>query len=565
MELQTYLTILIRRWRIVLLVFLVISSVFAYGSNYIPPSYQAETSLRVFTPLAGSLSYPYHEDYFALRLMNTYAQIAKSEQVMNELKEKMSLETLPDISVKIIPESEIIQFIVQSSDPALAAQVANGLAEVVISKQDQGMESNTSSEEPNVLTDRLNELENKIAQSTQEHDRLVQTYSQTKAQIAILDQKIRMKEASYQSLLNQRRQGEMESLVKDLEVLNQQYEKLTTDSYAYLSQISMIEQNIQNDQRVYSDLLTQYDNVLGTEYRQGRTQNILIISPAVEPSISTSPGRWFFVGLGIICGLIGGIILAFVIDSLDTRIFTSDQISRITAIPVLSRFPKIKGLKDRNTPLNSESLAFNTDYWLACTRILAILQHGSVKTILVTSPNPMEGKSTFISTIATGLAQNNCKVLIVDADLRRPQQKKTYQISGGQDLSSFLSDENSKIEDVIQRNVKQGIDLLPNLTECNDPMEMLKSPRLGVLLEKVRKYDIILFDSPALLATPDAYNLAKVVDGVVVIAKWGSTTDDDIRSICNHLEGIGSKILGIVLSQVPVKREQNYYHHREID
>jgi Mrp family chromosome partitioning ATPase len=128
-----------------------------------------------------------------------------------------------------------------------------------------------------------------------------------------------------------------------------------------------------------------------------------------------------------------------------------------------------------------------------------------------------------------------------------------------------LSDENSKIEDVIQRNVKPGIDLLPNLTECNDPTEMLKSPRLGVLLEKVRKYDVILFDSPALLATPDAYNLAKVVDGVIVIAKWGSTTDDDIRSICNHLEGIGSKILGIVLSQVPVKREQNYYHHRETD
>ena len=102
--------------------------------------------------------------------------------------------------------------------------------------------------------------------------------------------------------------------------------------------------------------------------------------------------------------------------------------------------------------------------------------------------------------------------------------------------------------------------MLPNQTACNDPIELLKSPRLGILLERVKKYDLVILDSPAMLAAPDAYNLAKVVDGVILIAQWGCTNTGDLQSICEYLEGIESKLLGIVLSQTPNKKVQNYYH-----
>ena len=281
---------------------------------------------------------------------------------------------MPDISVKIIPDSEIILIVVESADPSLAAETANGLAEVIISKQDQVMENSASSEELNILTDRRNELESELVQAKAEQDRLVPIYSQTLAQIAVLDRTIRMKEASYQTFLNQNRYDEMNRLGKELEVLNQQYEELSTNSNEYMQQLTMLRQTIQNDQSAYSDLLYRYDSVLSASYRKKNAQNLLIASPAIEPSKPAGFGRWFVIGLGVICGLIGGIILAFLFDNLDTRIFTLEQLEQITTLPVLGRFPQIHELKSRNAILQSEYPTVHRDYWMLCARLLAILK-----------------------------------------------------------------------------------------------------------------------------------------------------------------------------------------------
>jgi Mrp family chromosome partitioning ATPase len=174
----------------------------------------------------------------------------------------------------------------------------------------------------------------------------------------------------------------------------------------------------------------------------------------------------------------------------------------------------------------------------------------------------MEGKSTFVSSIAIGLARNNCRVLVVDADFLRPRQHKIYAVPEGQGLSDFLEDENIRFEDIIQKNIRPDVDLLPNLT-LGGAQGMFNSPQFTALLQKIKKYDVVLFDSPALLATPDTYNLAKLVDGVIVLAQSGRTTGKDIQSTIAYLEGIGSKLLGIVLSQVPMRKEQDYYNRRE--
>ena len=555
MELKTYLSILIRRWRLVLLVVLIVSGLFAYGSEYLPPSYQAETRLRVITPLAGSMRDAYHEVYFASRLITTYAQIATSDQIMSELQEDLNLEKLPEISVKIIPDSEIIQIVVVSADRDLSAKAANALAELIISKQDKVLDTSAISEGVDLMAKQKNELQAKLAEANKEYDELVLISSQTTAQIETLDRKIRTKEELYRELAVQQRQAEMNALADEMASYNQQYEKLSTDSSIYTQQIVMLRQEIENDQRIYADLL--YNNI-----RPERTQDILVISPAIVPSIPNSPGRWFFVGLGVICGLIAGVVVAFVFDSLDTRIFTFEQIEQITTVPTLGQFPKLQERKNK-AGLNLGTAALYRDYWMVCTRIQAILQGGSGKTILVTSPNPTEGKSTFISNIAMGLARNNNKVLIVDFDLRRPQQQKIFPVTGELGLSNFLKGENVRFDDIVQKNVVPDVDLIPNLDAYEDPTELLNSPQFGVLLQKIKKYNVILFDSPALIAGPDAYNLSKVMDGVIILAQWGHTTTDDLQSTCSYLENIGAKLLGIVLSQVPMKKEQSYSKSRE--
>ena len=580
MELKDYLSILARRWQIILLMTLTATIVFIFGSNYIPPNYQAVATLQVITPLAGSSGSTYHETAFANRLINTYAQVATSDQVMNELKEKLGRDKLPDISVKIIPDSEIIKITVEGSNPSLVAQTANGLAALIIAKQTNAVADSSNSEELSFLTARRDALVKDLEEANQDLDKMIESSSQTAAQLAVLDRAIQLKQSSYQSLLGQYQQaliadtvystatsrstlavlGEQLALVeKDLESLDQEYKDLSTKSNEYSQQILLLRQTIQNYQNTYADILSRYDSTLGASLRQQRAQDILLVSPASEPTRSTALSRMFVIGLGLLLGCIGGVILAFLYDSLDTRIYSAGQLAQVTSLPMLGNFPKIRDRKDLTVTLLNQSVAVHKEYWMLCTRLMAMIQDASIKTILVTSPSPMDGKSTVIPALASGFARQNCKVLVVDADLRRPQQQKLYQLSGEQGLDTFLQDESCELAEMIQKNVKPGIDVLPCITAYSDPTDLLQQSRLNALLGNISSYDVVLFDAPALLAVPDAYDLAKIVDGVIIIVQLGKTTSDNLRAVCDHLEAVGSKLLGVIMNQVPMKASPDYY------
>jgi polysaccharide biosynthesis transport protein len=580
MELKTYLSIIKRRWQILLLVCLSVSLVFAFGSIYYHPNYQADARLQVITPLGGSLGDTYHETTFANRLMNTYAQVATSDQVMNDLKAKLGIDPLPDISVKIIPDSEIIQIMVKSSDPSLVALTANTLSELIITKQNEVLANNINSEELAILTNRRDELAKGIDLSRQRLDQLISGSSQTDAELAVLDRKIKLKETSYQSLLSEYQQAyitesvspsaqsrstisvlsnQIADLEKELETLDQDYKELSAKSNGYLQQIAVLRQTIQSDQSAYSDILNRYDSVLSTNLRQERAQDIILVSPAIKPTKPTGFGQIFIIGLGLICGLIIGSIAAFMYDNLDTRLFSNGQISLATHALVLGSFPKIRNHKEHTLPLMNENSTVHRDYWMLCARVMKLLQEKSLKTILVTSPGPQEGKSTITAALAAGMARNNHKVLVVDADLRRPQQEKLFQLTVDKGFDTFLTDNNSQIDDLIKKEVEPGIDLLPSLTVCEDPTDLLQSPRFNVLLKNIKKYDAVLFDTPALLVAPDAYTIAKNMDCVVVIAQMGQTTSEDLRSVCDHLEAVGARLLGVIMNQVPANMSSDYY------
>jgi capsular exopolysaccharide synthesis family protein len=182
---------------------------------------------------------------------------------------------------------------------------------------------------------------------------------------------------------------------------------------------------------------------------------------------------------------------------------------------------------------------------------------------MVASPNRCEGKSTIVYRLALGLAQGQLRILVIDADLRKPQQHKLFDVTAQAGLSEFLQGRVDNIKDVILKDVRPGIDLLPNPTELEDPSGLLQSARWGVLLAAIRSYDLVIFDSPAFLAVPDDFDLAKMVDGVLVVAQWGHTPGEDVRTICAHLEIAGAKIAGLVVNQCPPRKDAGYYYQTE--
>ncbi len=577
MELRMYWDVIARRWRTVLLVAVVIAGLGAVASRFISPTYEAQVMLRIVTPLGGSSSDTNYQTAFATRLMNTYAQIALSEQAADQLRSRLGQTTLPHVNIKLIPDSEIIQVIAQGGDPALVAATANGLADILLSYQGSA-ESMTDSKELDVLAQRKTELEAQLAGYQQRYDELSQAYSQKAAEIAVLDGQITMRRGAYQNLQNQYEQAaiadavassgasratkdaiarQLDVLQNDLDTLDTQYKNLSQSSNEYLQQITLLRQTIQSTENAYSDLLAQLDSVTLANLRQENSQNVMIVSPASVPREPTGLSGAFVLGLGILGGLIAGLGAAFLKENLDTRIVSYEQVARLGNLPLISSITTWpSGSPDRN-PADD---AFRTrDYSVLCMALQRAIERVGARTIMVASPNRREGKSTIVYNLALEFAHNERRVLVVDADLRVPAQGRLFGVTCRRGLGTFLSEQEQDIKAMILKEAMPGIDLLPSFARRKDAGELARSAQLAALFQAVKTYDTVLLDTSAILPVPDALELAKFVDAVVLVVRWGHTTGDDVKAIARQLEPTGAKLLGLVLNQVPARKPSDYY------
>ncbi len=589
MEIKTYLNILARRWWVVLLVTLFVGAVAIYFSPLIPPKYQAETSLRVITPLGGSLGDVTYQTYYADRLMNTYAQFATDETVLAEAKAKLGLSKQPNVTVKTIPSSEIIVISVSASDPVLAAKFANTLAEAItIQNQSSTGLDETSSNELKILSDRQAQIQNELAHAKQDYDHQVQLNAQTTAQMGIINRAIQMKENNYQNLQDQYQravineavaiyistkvpaqttqkilQDNMALIDTDLASLRQQYLDLSTKSVTYTQQIISSGQNVQNKAGALQALISQIDSARIANSKHESAQGVTIAIPAVPPQNPSGVSSTLVIVLGFICGLIGGILLAFLIDMLDTRIYSTEQIQRLTELPILGSLPTI-GFKDRRAPWHSRDLNIQRAIGMLCSRILDIQYNRPIKKVLLTSPNPLEGKSLITLSIAEGMARSNRTVLVVDTDWRKSGLHELLGSTPSQNnLLSLLRGE-CQFEDAIQVFSNPRIHFLLSGNVDEDQSQLFHKAAFADLLQKLDSYDLVLFDSPSMLAVPDAYSLVAKMDGIILVVQRKRTRVEDLEVMISQLENVHSKMLGTIANKVPIRRVSDYYQRRKL-
>ena len=571
MELKFYLEVFIRRWRTALLAAVFVVLMVALGNKLlVQPTYQAEARLLVIPPQSGSLDSSYYQATVGDRLLNAYVQLASSEPLKDELRSKLGLKKLPDIGVTIIPDTETIQILVDSSNPQLAAKTANLLAELVVSKQELIQGDQNDSEGLNILNERKEKLALELDDLKQEHDDLVLNLAQTSAQLSTLDREIKTKEVSYQNLLDRYNVAlisglssrstvisvgdELTNLEDEISIKTQEYQELLARNGEYQQQITFMRQTIQEAQRSLSNLSDQYEIIVATDLRLRATQGIQVISPAIVPSRPTGLSQNSVLLLSLICGLIAGIVSAFFAENLDTRIFSLGQIKTITKFPIISSISKVKNIKNVVALLGVQDSLLARDFWTLSTKLQRVIAERSVKTIMVTSPGTQEGKSTVVYGLASEMAEAGFKILIVDANLRAPVQHKLFNANVEYGLSAYVNSGEKEFKGLIIEAVKPGIDLLPSLSAKENQNTRPRVRHLKGLFAAIQTYDLILFDTPGLLLYPDTLDLAEMVDGVVVAVRWSETTSDDIKSIYQYLEGIGSDALGLVVNQTPDKK-----------
>lgn len=308
-----------------------------------------------------------------------------------------------------------------------------------------------------------------------------------------------------------------------------------------------------------------------------RPDNLKISSPAVTPGAPIGPNRSRNIMVAFLISLTAGIGLAFLLDYLDDSIKSSDDIGRHLGLPTLASIPFTTGAEKRRLNQNNgigmgdSSLALiatgdNRSAMVEAYRHLrtSLLFSSAGKppqTILVTSAQPSEGKTTTAINTAITLAQSGAEVLIIDCDLRRPRLHKHFGVANVNGLTSYLSSEKNP-DSLIQSSRD-----LPNLKVITsgpippNPAELLSSNEMKNLLQYLKgNFKHIVIDSPPAIFFTDAAILSMIVDGVVLVTLAGKSSIYLTRRFKQRLASIGARIYGVVLNGIrSSSMEYNYY------
>lgn len=381
----------------------------------------------------------------------------------------------------------------------------------------------------------------------------------------------------YNTLLN--RQERLEQAIEDRE---QAIMDLNQRSVQY----NILQREYETNNELYDGLLQRMKEIGVAAGAQ--ENNIAVIDPAVAPASPFKPNLPLNMALALVLGLFGGCGLAILLEYLDRTVRATEELEQLMGRPMLGLVPLVKvrekrksdrGLKQPERavghysaryPSSSVSEAFRS----LRTSLMFSSIGGMPATLLMTSPGPGDGKTTAAINLATVLAQNGERVLLIDADLRKPRLHRDFGMPREPGLTNRIARlhaEGGKDPSVIQRTDVENLFFMPSGTHTPNPAEMLGSPRMTEILGKyVKVFDRIVIDTAPVLGLADSLVMSKQVDGVLMVVAAGNTGKDSVKAAMKRMNQVGAPVLGGVLNAVDLESPDysyysSYYYNYEDD
>jgi non-specific protein-tyrosine kinase len=509
MEILQYAEIIWKRlWLILLGTFL--SAVVAYiMSSQQPPIYRATSVLQI-SGNSNEIVSDYRAILAAENLIPTYAKQLVSRSVQREVMEALQLhEWTSEVSTNAIPDTQLLVLNVEDKDPDRAMKIAN-LMPVVFMRQDIEVQQK-----------RLATVEETISQQL----------AATQADI----------DATHAAI----------TALRETAAPNQaELDRLQNELYEYQAGHATFTHNYQEVRLAQIQI---FDPLMISE------RAILPRTP-VKPRIMTNT---------LLAGVTGAMLavgVVFLIEYLDNTVKTSEDLQRTLGFSALGTIPEIQSDITGGGSLISISqprMPIVEAYRILRTNLQLRTIDAPVNTILITSSIPGEGKSTTSANLGVVMAQADLSVIMADTDLRRPILHKLFQLPNDRGVTTALLDDESAIEDHLQGTSVKNLRVLTSGPLPPNPSELLGSKRMERLIHGLKeKADIIIFDSPPLLAIADATVLANGVDGVLAVASAGETRHKTIVKTVETLRANGANLLGVVLVRFrPGYMDDYYYDH----
>jgi len=368
-----------------------------------------------------------------------------------------------------------------------------------------------------------------------------------------------------------------------------------------LVQHNILQREFEGNQQLYQSLLQRLKNATVSAGLQ--STNIHLVDAALAPGTPVRPNKLLNIALGFLGGIVLGVMFAFAQEGVDHSLKTAEEVESLLMIPVLAVVPLQRGIDGakssiagktwmkRATKNGAAELAARHSVALAIsaapqsslaeayralrTSILLSVAPSPPKLILVASAQSGEGKTATALNLAQSLAQRKGKVVIVDGDLRKGGIAPVLSMDNSKGLSSVLTGVD-KLEDALRQYDKQpNLWVLPSGPVPPNPAELSGSDRMAELCAQLaEQFDHVIIDSPPVLAVTDATIMARLVDGVVLVAESGRTHRAGLMRTRAILENSGARILGVVLNKLDLRKEgyygygygygySHYYHYRK--
>ncbi len=361
---------------------------------------------------------------------------------------------------------------------------------------------------------------------------------------------------------------------------NEQYNTAQTQNGAAIN-IRLLEQNLETNKGFLKDLNQQQSsNVIVS---QGSDNNISIAEIAIPPDVPIAPRRLMTVFAALILSTLFGAGLALFLEYLDDTIHSTEEVESLLQLPALAAIPAMDSMPKRRlllvgasdepeTKPNNELLINNDPrsslaeaYRQLRTSILLSTAGHAPKSLLITSSLPAEGKTTTAVNTAISLAQTGAKVLVIDADMRRPRLHSVFGISNAQGLSTLLSStmDEQEVVGTVQYDEDSKLYLLPSGPIPPNPAELIGSEQMSGLLKIMQdNFTHVVVDSPPIASFTDGVLIASMVDGVILVVHSGKSSRQVVKRARQFLQDVGAKIFGVVLNNVNLRSQNDYYYYQ---
>ena len=615
LNVRDYLRIFRKRKLVIILTFIIVTASSTFYVSMQPHIYESSTTIKILErqTIAGILTewivyspadtmesqakmisgFPIMKRVaLHLGLIDANAPLSEIQGVIGSLQAR--------VSASIVGQTNLIKITAVAGVPGEARDLAKVTAQVYVEENLLEKKKQASTARQFIET-QLDELEHRLVSG---EERLRQ-FSNDVKNIKLaepMQQRLVGLEFELVTLLQRytEKHPQVVSLKEGIANLEAQLEGFSEQELQY----ARLAREVEVSKRLFAMLKERLEEARITEAQ--KVGSVSIVDPAFMPSGPIAPNKQMATVMGGIVGIVLGIVLAFIFETADTSIGTIEDVEKLLKLPVLGVVPSVsselkeeKGifmkLRKKLAPAEKSNIeeaytrlivhyrprSFIAEAYRSIRTNLKLTP--SQKTILVTSAEPREGKTTILVNLGLAFAQKGAKTLLISSDMRRPALARTFGIEREPGLNEVMTGA-VKLDDAL-RNISDimlgslpfkeiiktpGIENIWILTSGHvplNPAEILESKKLPSLIEEVKsKFDIIFFDSPPALPITDASLLASKMDIAIMCYEIGRTSREALLRTKIQLESVGAKIAGVILNHISLQAapldSYPYYYYR---